>query len=92
MGCHQRIADTGDYRRLLLSAVKGFVVLHSKRSAPSGYITLKENKKIIKDQNQVAEILNSYVQNYATESLDIQQYTSFEINRTGIKMNSSSLM
>ena len=34
-------------------------LMHSNRCAPSGYITLIENNKIIKDQNQVAEILNS---------------------------------
>ena len=38
---------------------------------------LKRTIKIFKDQNQVAEILNSYFKN-VTESLDIQQYTSFE--------------
>ena len=52
-------------------------LMHSKRCAPSGYITLKENNKIIKDQNQVAEMLNSNFK-HVTESLDIQQYTSFE--------------
>ena len=38
-------------------------LMHSKRCAASGCITLKENNKIIKDQNQVAEILNSYLKN-----------------------------
>ena len=52
-------------------------LMHSKRCVPSEYITLKENNKIIKDQNQVAEILNSYFKN-VTESLNIQQHTSFE--------------
>ena len=49
----------------------------SKRCAPSGYITLKENNKIIKDQKQVAEILNIYFKN-VIKILDIQQYTSLE--------------
>ena len=52
-------------------------LMHSKRNAQSVYVTLKENNKIIKDQNQVVEIVNSYFAN-VTESRDIQQYTSFE--------------
>lgn len=45
-------------------------LMHSKRCAPTECIALKENNKIIKDQNQVAEILDSYFRN-VTESLDI---------------------
>ena len=52
-------------------------LIHSKRCAPKEYILLKENNKIIKDQNQVTKILNSFFTN-ATERLDIQQYTSLE--------------
>ena len=35
-------------------------LMHSKRGPPNGYITFKENNTIIKDQNLVAETLNSY--------------------------------
>ena len=35
-------------------------LMHSKRSPPNGYITFKENNTIIKDQNLVADTLNSY--------------------------------
>ena len=51
--------------------------MHSKRSPRNGYITLKENNRIIKDQNLVAETLNSYFTN-VVDSLDIQPYTAFE--------------
>ena len=51
--------------------------MHSKRSPPNGYITLKENKTIIKDQNLVADTLNSYFTN-VVDSLDIRPYTTFE--------------
>ena len=53
--------------------------MHSKRSPRNGYITLTENtnNRIIKDQNLVAETLNSYFTN-VVDSLDIQPYTAFE--------------
>ena len=51
--------------------------MHSKRSQRNGYITLKENNRIIKDQNLVAETLNSYFTN-VVDSLDIHPYTAFE--------------
>ena len=52
-------------------------LMHSKRSPPNGYITLKESNRIIKDQNLVAETLNSYFTNVA-DSSTIQPYTTFE--------------
>ena len=52
-------------------------LMHSKKSPPNGYIALKENNTIIKDQNLVADTLNSYFTN-VVDSLDIQPYTTFE--------------
>ena len=46
-------------------------LMHSKRRPPNGYITLKQNNTIIKDQNLVADTLNSYFRN-VVDSLDIQ--------------------
>ena len=37
-------------------------LMHSKRSPPNGYTTLKENNTIIKDQNLVADTLYGYLQ------------------------------
>ena len=47
--------------------------MHSKRSPPNGYITLK-------DQNLGAETLNSYFSN-VVDDLEIQPYTAFENQR-----------
>ena len=51
--------------------------MHLKRSPPNGYITLKDNNMIIKDQNLGAETLNSYFSNVA-DDLEMQPYTAFE--------------
>ena len=50
-------------------------LMHSKRSPPNGYITLKVNNTIIKGQN--LDTLNSNFTN-VVDSLDIQAYTAFE--------------
>ena len=51
--------------------------MHSTRSPPNGYITLKENNTVIKDQNLVADTLNSYFKN-VVDSLDTQHYITYE--------------
>ena len=55
-------------------AVRPF--MHAKKSAPEQCITLKDQERVIRDQNQVAETMNEYSTNI-TKDLKLDEHLSF---------------
>ena len=51
--------------------------MHTKIRAPNDHITLKDNNKVIRDQNQVAETLNDYFTNI-TKNLNMSGIKHFK--------------
>ena len=52
-------------------------LMHTSKRAPEEFIVLKEKEKIIKEQNQVAEIFHEYYTNI-TKDIIVQEHTTFE--------------